>query len=67
MSEKNNSTEVTVRLVDGRIKYGYIVTESKSEHLGFITTSKYRDYLTSKSKQLIEYLPAFLVASIMSH
>lgn len=59
--------EVVVRLVDGRMMYGYILNESKSEKYSFISTSKYRDYLKSKSKQLIQYLPVFLVSSIVTH
>lgn len=59
--------EVVIRLVDGRIMYGYILNEHKAEKYSFISTSKYRDYLKSKSKQLILYLPVFLVASIVTH
>jgi hypothetical protein len=59
--------EVVIRLVDGRMMYGYILNESKPEKYSFISTSKYADYLRSKSTRLVQYLPVFLVASIVTH
>lgn len=59
--------EVVVRLVDGRFMYGYLLRKDKNGNYKFISTSRYRDYVNTNNKALIELLPSFLVSSIVSH
>ena len=63
----NNITEVVIRLVDGRFLYGYLLNKGKNGSYKFVSTSRYKDYVQSNNKSLIERLPSFLVSSIVTH